>query len=515
MRTKERQPSSLSRQYKIGDDEEDEDEDEDAEGEEILPVQPGSLFRMSSADPGHDEEEDADDEVDDRLDAAIDRYFDEELGDEGEYEDEDEEEDESMSQQESDEGDMFLNMRHDDRGYGQPLIGEEEDLMLITPAATERVRKEAQTLFERSTARHGGSLHRRDFQFATIAKDLYSQQDAARISEPPELILKTEELVCRLYSEGVGTEDDAEKMDNSLASITYQLVQLWNTHVEELPRPEGEDVAAVGPVARTEPFEKAAYVTNLVLRMHHTRFGNEAEGEKAPPLTEILFDWMQASHNLYPDQVREVGRYKPSPACHSLFWQTLRNALLRGNVAGASQLLKNAGWEHVRKGTRGEAMYSGKALENVRRCAAATCEMLEQCPAARAEWDVWNSSWTLFRVQARGSLGKLKLFAEGSTASVFESDEEGYSSPTPHGELMSTMARKAASQIPWDIYENLQTVYGIVLGDPESIMETAQDWCEATVGLFGWWDDTNQRHKSLKLSHSQSLMVSGVAVHRA
>ncbi|KPM37069.1 Nucleoporin NUP85 [Neonectria ditissima] len=493
------QPSGLSRQFSAAD-EEDEDEDqeeEDAEGEMDLPPHRLSLFRRSAAPDGLPE--------DDEVEAEIERFIDEDMDEEEDASGE--EYDEIYEREASEEPDMFLNMRHDDRPYGQPMIGDESDLMMLnTPAATNRVRKEAEDIFKRSAAHFGMSSWKRGYQFAAIAKDLYNQQEPARIVESANLILTTEELVCRLYEEGVGTEDNAEKMDNSLASITYRLVRLWNEYVDELPQPEGEDFATIGPGPEAEPFEKAAYVAHLILRMHHTRFDSNTENEKTPPLPEVLFDWMQSSHNLYPDQVREISRYKPSPACHSLYWQTVRCALLRGDVEGASHLLGNAGWESVRRGPRGEFAYTGKALENVRRFAAATCEVLDRCPARSSDWDIWNSNWTLFRIQARGSLDRLTLFAEGKDQNTRDSLDDEFN---PQPQSMSTMARKASSQIPWDIYENLQTIYGIILGSHEAIMEVAQDWCEATVGLFGWWDDGNQRQKSLKTAHSQSFRASG------
>lgn len=494
IRGRERGPSSLSRQFNF-DEEDAEGEDVDAEGEFDLPPHRGSLFRSSNAFARGDDDTGGDD-----MEAEIERYIDQEMQVER---DEEYDQPQSVDDAASEEGDLFLNMRHDDRPYGQPVIGEGSDLMMLnTPAATDRVRKEAEDIFRRSSAHFGSSFRSKGFQFATIAKDIYTKQDAARLTEPSSLILGTEDLVCRLYDDGVGAEEDEEKMDNSLANIAYRLIRLWNDYVEGLPPPEGEDFASIGPGPQTEPFEKAAYVAHLILRMHHTRLNLETAQEKTPPLPEVLFSWMDASHNLYPDQIREISRYKPSPACHSLFWQTLRNSLLRGNVAGASLLLKNAGWEHVRKGANGERAYTGKALDNVRRFAAATCESLEQCPATAGDWDIWNSAWTLFRVRARGALDKLTLFAEGRDVQMDDSVDSDFAPRPP--QTMSTMARKASSQLPWDIYENLQMVYGIILGDHEAIMETAQDWCEGTIGFFGWWDDnTSSQRKSLRISHGR------------
>ncbi|OAA78508.1 nuclear pore complex subunit Nup85 [Akanthomyces lecanii RCEF 1005] len=489
IRGRERGPSGLSRQFNF--DEDAEGEEMDAEGEDELPPQRGSLFRSSHKDAYQDADADGDE-----MEAEIERF----LAQEMEREQRAADANPTLDDNGSDQGDLFLNMRHDDRPYGQPIIGEGDDLiMLNTPAATKRVRKEAEDIFRRSSAHFGTSTRNTEFRFGTIARDIYKSQDAATLTEPADLIVDNEDLVCRLYNDGVGAEEDVDKMDNSLANISYRLTQLWNDYVDTLPQPDGEDFASIGPGAQTEPFEKAAYVAHLILRMHHTRSAPDCEQENTLPLPAVLFSWMDESHNLFPDQAREMSRYKPSPACHSLFWQTLRNTLLRGNVSGASLLLRNAGWEHVRKGTRGEKAYTGKALDNVRRFAAATAETLEQCPAATGDWDIWNSAWTLFRVRAKGALDRLTLFAEGRDVQMDDFDG-GYDS---QAQSISTMAKEASSQLPWDIYEHLQMVFGIVLGNHEAILETAQDWCEATVGLFGWWDDSTQRRKNLRISQGR------------
>lgn len=505
-----RQPSGLSRQFGVNDDDEEEVEEEpekleDAEGEEEDYAPRGSLFRMSQV---------PDDEyADDDTQTKIEKYLTQDMEDasgEDDYDEEEEEEEEEGDNEEEEEyteelddgGDIFLNMRHDDRGYGRLPIGDEEEdlLMLNTPAATAKVRKEAESVFGVST-RFGGPGGELDHHYGSIAKSTYNQQPIARVTEPAHLLLKTEELVCRLYSEGVGTEEDEGRLDNSLANISYLLAEAWDAYTrDELPPPEGEALAAIGPAENEEPFAKASWIANLVLRLHHTRVKGNMGEENTPPVPEILFDWMHLVHDPDPDQLAKCLRYKPSPACHPLFWQTVQHSLLRGNVKGASELLRNAGWEHVKKNGRfGESSYAGQALETVRRFAEAASDMLDHCPAAEEDWDIYNSSWTLFRIQAKGSLDRMTLFAEGETQAARD---------TVGGlRSMSDMARKASSQIPWDIYESLQIVYDIVLGRPEAILETAQDWCEATVALNGWWDDETPRHRTL-LSHSHSLRAS-------
>ncbi|PHH82743.1 hypothetical protein CDD82_4999 [Ophiocordyceps australis] len=488
------QPSRLSNQLSF--DDEPIDQRSEVQYEEDIAHLRSNLFRPSVAQSSNRNDSDDDTELE------VERFINDDL--EVEAENQDDSESEEASQAESEDMDLFLNMRHDDRPYGKAPIGEEsEDLLMFkTPSATHRILEEAEDIFYRSTARLGVLTRSQGFQFATFARNIYAEQEPARVTESSELILQTENLVYRLYEEGIGVEDDAERLDSSLGKVS-KLVQLWNDHVNCLPQPEGEDFASIGPSSRAEPFEKASFIANLVLRMHHTRIYSDPGNPKAPPLPEVLLDWIQVNHNLDPNQIKDVSRHKPSPACHVTFWQTLRCALLRGKVSDVVQLLRDACWENVRVGSQGGEAYSGQALENIRRFVGAACDVLEQCPGTRKDWDIWNSGWTLFRVQARGALDKLTIFAEG----------EASSSIGRKSQSMSTMARKASSQIPWDVYENLQSIYGIVLGKQSAILDTAQDWVEATIGLFTWLDDdsSRQRHglsQSLGFGSSSSFSQS-------
>ncbi|KAL0942787.1 nuclear pore complex subunit nup85 [Colletotrichum truncatum] len=488
-----RQPSGLSKEYDAG---EREVAHDNRTGRYMIP------------DDSEEDDED-EDEYDERevVDAEMERYLEADMDEDDVDAEADEEE------LADDDDDMFLNMRHstrqedeftysDDGGDGIDGAEESDLLLLATPAATERIRREAEDIFRASSMRRSSTNRRSEFRYASIAKDLYNQMGMTVITESPELVLKTEDLVNQLYDEGIGAQEDPEKLDVSLSTIVYPLVELWDDFSETLPLPEGEHVAEIGPGPDAEPFHKAAYVARLVLQMHHTRFA-EGSGEiKAPPLPEVLFNWIEDNHNLSPDQFDRVMRHRPSPASHSLFWPTLRSALIRGNVNLASQLLRNAGWEAVRKGTRAELAYTGKALENLQRAVGITCEALDMCPANKKNWDIFSSDWTLYRIQAKGSLDKLQRFAEGKDKGLYggDSHDSSYGQPS-----LARLARKAEGQVPWDIYEHLQTIYQIIMGTPDAIMETAQDWCEATIGLFGWWEEGRGQQKSLRMSRSQGL----------
>jgi hypothetical protein len=428
--------------------------------------------------------------------------FDESYGEE-----EDEDEEEVGDNDDEGDGDMWLDMPAQGGGDWNG-IGEESDLMMLnTPAATERVRREAEDIFRASAVHTGGGLHRRrEFRYAALAKDTYTQLGTAPITEPPNVILGTDALVARLYDEGVGEADDEEKMDDALAMVAGKLTALWKDYVDTLPQPTEDHVAEIGPGPHATPFEKANYLANLALQIHHTRYDESGAG-RVEPLPETMFRWLNEYHDMYGNQVDEILRHRPSPACHSLFWQAVFIALLRGNVGDAAKLLRQAGWAHVRRGgQRGEYAYVDRALENVQRAAEETIAVLERCPGYDGNWDIWSSDWTLFRVRAQGALDHLRRFAEGKETGFGESAFSASAASARSRQSMAGLARRAESQVPWEIYENMNIVFDIVLGQQGAILEAAQDWLEATVGLFGWWDERKAKTEN-SLSRSQALVL--------
>ncbi|KAJ8129555.1 hypothetical protein O1611_g4080 [Lasiodiplodia mahajangana] len=491
-----RQPSSLSREYHgdddIDDDAEGEDEDEDDEGPHDLPPTRPGTFAMDFDDTteGEDTEidniEDPDGDGDDDIEAMVE--------DAVEYDVEE---------------DLLREIAETGSFQGPPEDADDDTdlMMLATPAADARVRREADDIYRASTMR-STMIQKKELKYAILAKDLYSHTGFATTSEPDNVILQTEDIVNRLYDEGVGTEDDEEKLDNTLSQACFKLVRdVWMPHMEGLPRTYEEHSAKVGPSPNAPDFEKALYLANLILRIHHILpIPNQYGGSRTPLLPEVLFKWQGDQHNLHGNQVSMILRHRPSPAAHSLFWQAVFSTLVRGEIGETIRLLRNAVWESV-KTPRGESAYIGQALANIRRVVEDLCQVMEGCPSvSNGSWDIRSSDWTLFRLKAKAAQEALISFAEGKDRTNFASSrftDSQISISSGDKPSLAGLARKAESQIPWDVYENLQSLYAILTGEPEAILAAAQDWCEATIGLFGWWDDGhNKRNRSLSLSRS-------------
>jgi hypothetical protein len=362
----------------------------------------------------------------------------------------------------------------------------------------------------------------KDSMFGRIAKDMYDQMGSPAVEESDDLVLSTEELILKLYEEGIKATEDEDSLKEILAIIPAELLKLWadynittSVHISE------EYATSIGPGPRASNFAKANFLASLLLRLHHPGLVNSANSEslrlslqrssiplslegKIKQIPLLLLEWMDDYHDPYPSQLDAIQGHKPSPANHRLFWDTILNSLLRGRVVAVVNALKTAGWRHARhaiediRDNASQVGYTGMALTNIERVISDAVQVLQQCPAMRGDWNVRCSDWTLFRLRIDQALENLKRFAEGRNLGLDGGDSFGNSGSQSY----TGIAKKAESQVPWHIYQNLVTMYNLILGDANAIVENSQDWCEATIGLVVWWNPGRDDQR-MTISRSQ------------
>jgi hypothetical protein len=433
-------------------------------------------------------------------------------GNSGDY---DYDEDELMAEQDApydEDEDMDAYQRETSRsllngpGYNQHSSS---DLMLATPPALRDSRIGQMSLDDSVLALPKPSV------YGKIAKDMYTQMSTPAIQESSDLILGTESIITRLYDEGIGPTDNEDQLEQALATIPGELTKLWTSYQKTTKVVDSEEyTTSIGPGARASNFEKANFLAGLALQIHHPQtLDPKSFAPKIKPLPQIMLEWMDEHHDPYLYQFEEVQAHRPSPANHPSFWDTVLNGVLRGKVVAVVNIMKNAGWRHAWVGLDGgreqhnQIGYSGIALANVERAVGAAYHVLSQCPAVHGDWNIRGSDWTLFRLRVAQALEDLKAFAEGDRShhetEAIEADAFGDPSRSGRPGTYATTAKKAESQVPWDIYQNLVILYSLVMGDSNAIIENAQDWCEATVGLLVWWDE-GKEDRRLALGRSQA-----------
>ena len=343
----------------------------------------------------------------------------------------------------------------------------------------------------------------------------------ARLEEPDDFVVGTENF---LLKELYGTEIMGEVPENILAAglpnATAKLCNFWRAsrdrYIAETP-PRPEVVVGIGPDQRAPPLLKAIFVSTLLMQLHHppTATGKQALAvarlnrlstsatfpldiqlpSNPTALPKVLLEWLDDSHNHYRPTVTEVQQYTPSPTAHPYYWDAVMHLTLRGKLADLGRLLQGSNFQHARTarddghGTEG---YHGVQIKNIERVVNRAVQVLERCPSLQEDnWSIAGSEWFLFRKLIEQAMDDLTTFAEGrdrgvdASESAFEASDFGLRR-TDMGLSQST--RKAESKVPWTIYQNLKTMYGVLLGGTTEIISTSYDWLEATVCLAAWWD---------------------------
>ncbi|PQE10921.1 nuclear pore complex subunit Nup85 protein [Rutstroemia sp. NJR-2017a WRK4] len=360
--------------------------------------------------------------------------------------------------------------------------------------------------------------------FSRIAKDLANAIGIPEVDEGHDLVLKTESIIAKLYDEGVVKSENEQTLQRALATIPSELTEFWKDFDERTANYNNEEYTAViGPGPGASDFSKANYLAHLALQIHHSKPVQKGFETITRPLPQIMLEWLDEYHDPFPNQLEEISANRPSPSAHHLFWNTIHNNLLRGKVVAAVNCLKSAGWKYAWAGTEeindqgGQRGYEGAALANVEKVADDAISVLSLCPAVKGDWNVRGTDWTLFRLRISQALEDLKTFAEGGNRKEITFGMESFSGSTSNlgrSGNYSKLAKKAASQVPWNIYQNMLTLYGIVLGDSVAIVENAQDWCEATIALLVWRDE-NKDNKRLAPGRSISSLRASTSDHEA
>jgi hypothetical protein len=369
------------------------------------------------------------------------------------------------------------------------------DLLLSTPGALRRSREGGiiglNDSISQSLSRPKASV------FGSIAKDLYTRIPPPDVTEADDLVLNTEAIITRLYDQGIGASEDEDTLQEALMTIPGELTNLWEDYDRNTRVYDSEDyTTAIGPGPKATDFQKANYLAGLALQIHHPQWESDSFGRnRAKPLPQVMLEWLDDHHNVFPSYLEEVQHHRPSPSNSRLFWSTLFDSLIRGKIVAVVNLLKGAGWRHARNdsdvpgGQHGDVGFSGVALQNVEEVARAAVEVLGQCPAAHGDWNIRGSDWTLFRLRVSQALENLKSFAEGRNREPPGSNAYGRSSLTGGSGTYSKTAQKAESKVPWHIYQNMVTLYSLAMGDATAIVEVCGDWVEAAAGLLVWWDE--------------------------
>lgn len=343
---------------------------------------------------------------------------------------------------------------------------------------------------------------------AGIAQRLANNAPLPKLHESERVILQSQSIVAELDAKVRRAPRDADEI---LLETTAQLTKLWGTHANAATKQ-----GALGPQS-TDPFTLANYIATLLLQLHYPHTANPQAASRASrpsarpshgtTVPKGLLDWLNKYHLPFPDDFGAIHIYQPAPAAHESFWDVVYASALRGRLDRVVQLLRDAGWDEAVTALDDgspDPGYTGHQLANTETVIGRCVRTIEGCPGYQhSDWDVKGVEWSIFRQRTRTALEDLETFAEGSNldesaagGNIFQRSMRGSTMS------LSTASRRAESKVPWSIYENLKLLYGLLLGQTEEILMTAQDWLEASLYLTIWWDGQDHDDPGASLGRS-------------
>lgn len=404
-----------------------------------------------------------------------------------------------------------------------------------TPQNTKRLR-DSTTHYDASIqSRPPNKRQKKDSALPGIIQNISTNLGAAKLHEPGHLILETESLMGMMYQTEVLPEDREKAIEDVLPLVSKGLCDLWRKYRDEGKHDgdmEEDMVTGIGPSENATPLQKASFIAPMLLQLHHpppitgkqafassrsfrmsqsmAGFGSSHPPTRATPIPRVLHEWLREYHDPYASAVSDLQTHRPDPTAHMNYWDILFNMLLRGKVFDVVQTLKRSKFQYAytAREENGSDGYQGAMLKNISALVSRMTRLFEECPILREDdWDVTGNDWSIFRKRAEQALVDLTTFVEGSDE---EREQAVPEIQAPSFGLQSTAnslaqsVRDAERRLPSIIYENLKTMYGVLLGKTPEIVSSAQDWVEATLGLAMWWDGEEDDGENLGVSMLQS-----------
>jgi len=360
----------------------------------------------------------------------------------------------------------------------------------------------------------------------SLAKGIAASQRPIKLWEPDVLILETERGIEPMTKEGTGPGRDTVYDD-----VASDLQKIWIKYGRLTQEEVGRD--GLGPISYKNVLAKANFVLSLLLRLYHpsaldsqqarqSQFGRSLRSlrpldqQRNIHMPKVLFNWLDEYHDPAAQVLTGVLAHKGGFSAAPDFWDCVYSCLFRGRFAQVIDLLQGANFA-------AEGNYSDRQIDNIEEAVEQTCRLLANCPAIKDDdWDMKDADWAIFRRKAQEGLDDLRDFAEGD---IPGSDDIAFGQTDRSSQFgLSTASRRAETHVPYEVYEPLQEVYKLLLGDPDDLMKSAFDWVEAAIGLAAWWDGEDEqlprgslamsRRSVNRIQHSRPVDVTPALAYR-
>ena len=382
-------------------------------------------------------------------------------------------------------------------------------------------------------------------QMPSLVRNLVSSSSLAKVDEPGDLIIQTEDYIASLVHRVESGELGEDERSEILSETSRNLVETWTAIANDIRRRSGRSRpdTAFGPGEKATGVEKAAYICSLLLSLFHPPAKGQEnirdqefrgtrqslvlarpQANATVPIPKVLLDWLNENHLATDTEVEALRATSPNPTAAADFWDIIQAGVMRGRFRDMAELLRSADFNYARSALQDgltQPGYRGVELQNIQKVVNRLVQLLESSPAAQNDdWNMTGFDWAAYRKRVNSALLELQEFAEGQDSLPRQSFETGTQLQAPNfglpqksnaGQGFFTQSlRRAESRIPWSIYESIKGIYGILLGDASAVIAVSEDWVEATVGLTVWWngdeEEAGRSVNGLGGSKSQSIL---------
>ncbi|KAK2743914.1 hypothetical protein FQN57_004537 [Myotisia sp. PD_48] len=361
---------------------------------------------------------------------------------------------------------------------------------------------------------------KKNSSYPAIVRDIVARASLAPVEEDSDLLLSMEDIMCRMYDKVRDHNSDDELVDFALSEICDELSNLWKDYSPGFMGQEGvSHFEGIGPGDSAPGIMKAIFLSSLLLRLHHPPLSNSknkngvstaswhgtfggsmalGQTKVKAPMPKVLFSWIWRYHEVEDQKLNHFENIQSNSTASATFWEFIIDSIMRAKFDRVIQVLEEADFRYARTALedgQDQPGYTGTQLQKVQQCVNKAIQLLKSSPAVRNDdWDIKGVEWTMFRKQLQSAILDLEDMAEGSDRSQSENGDPfmalnfGIARQKPSNLSFSQSARMAESRVPWSVYQNLMTLYKIMMGDTETILKRSEDWLEATIMLTAWWD---------------------------
>ena len=275
------------------------------------------------------------------------------------------------------------------------------------------------------------------------------------------------------------------------------------------------DLQSISGSAKNPSILNAYYLGSLLLNIQHPSAQSTRKANPTPSPIEVFKYFLDTHHpNPMTGELQALYTYHPTPCASPEYWSVLAHLALRGELAEVNSLLRKKGWDNIvmeksKEELHGSFKYSEPEFDVIERVVNAAIKVVSTAPqlfvkGREVERSVERSAeWWIYRGRVHAAIDELRSLSHNSQEVAGDEEEAEYRwetvMTTRNG--FGTRARQKVhvrqgnrvrgdnrplTRVPKDVEAGLMSIYLILTGNMERIIEVAERWQEAVLGASIW-----------------------------